>query len=264
MTRFEAVNPNKLADIIVDAQLGGYEIGKITDMLPLSIEQSYAVQVLVVARLLERGARVIGMKTGLTSLSKQRAMGMYESLYGYLLDSGLVQEGKPVSLSGLIHPRAEPELAFVMGKPLLGPGVTTEQALAATAEIKLAIELIDSRYRNFDFTLADVVADNCSAGKFLLSRKSFSPSAFDLTLMSVNFEKNGELLHVGTGAEVLGHPANVVAWLANKLYEMEGRGLSAGEIVLAGAFTPAVEIKPGDVVTATFAGADKLVLQCMK
>ncbi len=252
-----------LAEIVVAAQLGAYEINKLTLTAPLSITEAYQVQKKVVALIAERqGTRLIGKKTGLTSRSKQEAMGVHEACYGYLLENGLGKEGEALSLAGLIHPRAEPELAFVMGQSLTGPGVTGAQAMAATKEIKLALEIIDSRYRNFNFTLEDVVADNCSAGKLLLSEKGFSPAAHDLRLMGLTLEKNGVLLQTGAGAAVLGHPANAVAWLANKLYELEGVGLEAGDIVLAGAFTPAVEIQAGDKVVASFAGVGSLVLDC--
>ena len=259
---FAPTDLDKLANLVVDAQLGAYEIDKLTDIFPLTVEEAYLVQRKVVERLWQRGGRVVGLKTGLTSRSKQAAMGVHEPLYGYILDNTIGREGQPLSLAGLIHPRAEPELAFVLGQPLQGPAVSGAQALAATQEIRLALEVIDSRYRNYNFTLADVVADNCSSGKLLLSEKGFAPGAYDLRLMGLTLEKNGELIQTGAGAAVLGHPANAVAWLANKLYEIEGRGLEAGTIVLAGAFTPAVEVKPGDRVTAAFAGAGSLVLDC--
>lgn len=261
MTLISPPSLDQLVDIVLDAQLAPHEIEKLTNHYPLTIEQGYAVQRQLIERLVARGAKVVGKKTGLTSRAKQQAMGVHEACYGYLLDNTLYYEGKPLSLSGLIHPRAEPELAFVLAKPLKGPGVTGAQALAATQEIRLALELIDSRYQNFSFTLADVVADNCSAGKLLLSEKGFSPYAYDLRLMGLTLERNGDLAYTGAGAAVLGHPANAVAWLANKLYELEGKGLEAGEIVLAGAFTPAVELKPGDKVKACFAGAGELLLE---
>lgn len=252
---------DELTEIVLDAQLGPHEIEKLTDHYPLTIAEGYAVQRQLIAHLVARGAKIVGKKTGLTSRAKQQAMGVHEACYGYLLNNTIYYDGEPVSLSGLMHPRAEPELAFVLGKPLKGPGVTGAQAMAATAEIRLALELIDSRYRNFSFTLADVVADNCSAGKLLLSEKGFSPYQYDLRLMGLTLEHNGELVYTGAGAAVLGHPANAVAWLANKLYEVEGKGLEAGEIILAGAFTPAVAVKPGDKVKACFAGAGELLLE---
>jgi 2-oxo-3-hexenedioate decarboxylase len=260
MTTTSQSSLEELAEIVTKAQLGAYEIDKLTGNRPLNLKEAYAVQKLVVQRLEAKNGTVIGYKTGLTSRSKQAAMGVHEACYGYVLGKTLGKEGEPLSLTGLIHPRAEPELAFVMGKPLNGPGVTGAQAMAATAEIKLAIEVIDSRYKNFQFTLEDVIADNCSAGKLLLSDKGFTPYRYDLRLMGLTFEKNGELFFTGAGAAVLSHPANAVAWLANKLYEIEGRGLEAGDMVLAGAFTPAVEIKSGDKVLASFAGAGSLEL----
>ncbi|HEX2912103.1 MAG TPA: fumarylacetoacetate hydrolase family protein [Chloroflexia bacterium] len=262
MTTGELTGLDQLLEIVYGAYTGSYEIDKLTDKYPLSIEEGYAIQQKLIQRLVERGGKIAGKKTGLTSKAKQQAMGVHEACYGYLLADTLLEEGQPLSLGGLIHPRAEPELAFVLARPLSGPGITGAQALAATGEIRLALEIIDSRYRNFNFTLPDVVADNCSAGKLLLSKQGFTPARNDLRLMGLTLERNGELMYTGAGAAVLGHPANAVAWLANKLWEVEGRGLEAGEIVLAGAFTPAVEVKPGDTVEATFAGVGTLRLEC--
>lgn len=262
MTTARLTTQEQLVEELLNAQLGAYEIDKLSDTYPLTIEEGYEVQRKLIARLVKRGARIVGLKTGLTSKTKQAAMGVHEACYGYILDNTLGEEGQSLSLSGLIHPRAEPELAFVLGRSLKGPGVTSAQALAAIAEIRLALEVIDSRYRNFNFTLADVVADNCSAGKLLLSKKAFTPTGCDLRLMGLTLERNAELMQTGAGAAVLGHPANAVAWLANKRWEVEGRGLEAGDIILAGAFTPAVEIKAGDSIKASFAGVGELILNC--
>jgi 2-oxo-3-hexenedioate decarboxylase len=260
MTATSPLGLEQLVDLVLEAQLAPHEIEKITNYYPLTIVEGYQVQDRLIERLVERGAKIVGKKTGLTSRAKQQAMGVHEACYGYLLDSMLCYEGQPVSLAGLIHPRAEPELAFILNQTLRGPGITGAQVLAATREIRLALEIIDSRYQNFSFTLADVVADNCSAGKLLLSKKGFSPFEYDLRLMGLILEHNGELAYTGAGAAVLGHPANAVAWLANKLSET-GKGLEAGEIILAGAFTPAVALKSGDNVKATFAGAGELLLE---
>src|SRR5690349_631405 len=110
----------QLVEKLLNAQLGAYEIDRLSDTYPLTIEESYEVQRKLIARLVEQGARIVGLKTGLTSPAKQAAMGVHEPCFGYILDKTLGEEGQPLSLAGLIHPRAEPELAFVLGRPLQG------------------------------------------------------------------------------------------------------------------------------------------------
>jgi 2-oxo-3-hexenedioate decarboxylase len=179
-------------------------------------------------------------------------MGVHEAIYGYLLDAYLLRESDFVRTSELIHPRLEPELAFLMGERVQGPGATTAQVLAATRAVVPALEVIDSRYLNFKFRLADVVADNCSASRVVLGSEEVAPDGIDLRLQGMVLEKNGVLTDTGAGAAVLGHPASAVAWLANKLAAY-GEALEPGDVVMPGAPCEAVFVAPGDVVRVTFA-----------
>lgn len=242
-----------LAQRLFDAYEGRHDVVALTDELPdLSEADGYRIQRALLELFRGRGARVVGKKTGLTSKAKQVAMGVPEAIFGYLLDVYLIREPAVVRTAELIHPRLEPELAFIMGERVQGPGVTTPQVLAATRAVVPALEVIDSRYRDFKFKLADVVADNCSASRVVVGNTEVSPAGIDLRLQGMMLEKNGALADTGAGAAVLGHPASAVAWLANKLAET-GDCLEAGDLVMPGAPCEALFVAPGDTVTVTFA-----------
>jgi 2-oxo-3-hexenedioate decarboxylase len=241
-----------LARRLLDAYDRREEVVALTDELPdLGEAEGYRVQRALVELFRARGARVIGKKTGLTSKAKQVAMGVPEAIYGYLLDFYLIRDPAPVRIAELIHPRLEPELAFVIGERLRGPGVTTPQVLAATRAVVPALEVIDSRYLNFKFKLADVVADNCSASRVVLGANEVPLDGIDLRLQGMVLEKNGVLADTGAGAAVLGHPASAVAWLANKLAET-GECLEPGDLVMPGAPCEALFVQAGDEVRVTF------------
>jgi len=247
-----AAQVQALAQRLLEAYDRRMEIPALTDELPeLSAADGYRIQRALVELFRARGARVVGKKTGLTSRAKQVAMGVPEAIYGYVLDVYLLREGQPVRMAELIHPRVEPELAFIMGERVQGPGVTTPQVLAATRAVVPALEVIDSRYRDFKFRLADVIADNCSASRVVLGATEVPLAGLDLRLQGMVLEKNGVLADTGTGAAVLGHPASAVAWLANKLAEV-GECLEPGDLVLPGSPVEALFVAPGDEVRATF------------
>ena len=237
---------------LLEAYDGRRETSALTDELAdMSEADGYTVQNALMELFLQRGARVIGKKTGLTSCAKQQAMGVPDAIYGYLLDVYMLRDPGPVRTAELIHPRLEPELAFIIGERVQGPGVTTPQVLAATRAVVPALEVIDSRYVDFKFKLADVVADNCSASRVVLGREEVPLGDLDLRLQGMILEKNGELVDTGAGAAVLGHPASAVAWLANKL-AAHGQALEPGDVVMPGSPCEAVFVKPGDEVRVTF------------
>jgi 2-oxo-3-hexenedioate decarboxylase len=241
-----------LARRLLDAYDQRQETPALTDEFPdLSEADGYRIQWALMEQFRARGARVIGKKTGLTSKAKQVAMGVPEAIYGYLLDVYLIRDPAPVQIGELIHPRLEPELAFIIGERVQGPGVTTPQVLAATRAVVPALEVIDSRYLNFKFKLADVVADNCSASRVVLGEREVPLDGIDLRLQGMVLEKNGVLADTGAGAAVLGHPASAVAWLANKLAEV-GDCLEPGDLVMPGAPCEALFVQAGDEVRVTF------------
>lgn len=226
--------------------------GRITDEWPgLDLAAAYEAQDALVGRRTDRGERVVGVKLGLTSAAKQRRMGIDAPLTAWLTDTMVLAEGDAVTVSSLIHPRVEPEIAFVMGESLRGPDVTREQALAAVRSVHAGFEVIDSRYRDFSFALPDVVADNASASVFVISAGSVAPEALDLVAERCDLGIDGEVVDSATGAAVQGHPAEALALAANDL-AARGHAIDAGSIVLTGGLTDAVFLEPGSEYTAAF------------
>jgi 2-oxo-3-hexenedioate decarboxylase len=242
----------KWADYLLAAADERRAVPAITKTTELSIYQAYEIQELMLAKRLSRGERLVGAKLGLTSKAKQRQMKVNEPVYGWLTSSMTLPLEDPVPLDKLIHPRCEPEIVFTLGRDLCGPGVTAHDVLEATRTVSGGIEIIDSRYEAFSFTLADVVADNTSAARFVVGLSGIAPGAADLSLLGCVFEANGEILETAAGAALLGHPAECVAKLANHLGR-RGAKLTAGFTVLAGALTTATPINAGTHATATYA-----------
>ena len=225
------------------------------------VETAYRVQDAVVADRAGRGVAVVGAKLGLTSAAKQRQMKVDEPLYGWLTGDMAIDVGQPLPCGRFIQPRCEPEIAFLLGADLAGPHVTASAVLAATAAVCPAIDVLDSRFAGYSFTLPDVIADNASGAGFVLGGQATGPAGLDLRLTGVVLEKNGELVATAAGAAVLGHPAASVAWLVRAL-AARGRGLAAGQVVLSGALTEAVPVAPGDVVVARFDRLGSIELAC--
>jgi 2-oxo-3-hexenedioate decarboxylase len=235
------------------AELEKREVIRITENYPdLSIEEAYAIQERLVRLKLEAGFRIVGPKMGLTSRPKMQQMGVEEPIYGYIFDYMVAGNGE-LSMSELIHPKVEAEIAFVLGKDVEGPDVTAEEVLASTEYVLPALEIIDSRYKDFKFTLPDVIADNASSSRVFFGNQMKHPDKMELDLLGVTLKINGEIKDLGAGAAVLGHPANSVAMLANMLAR-KGQKLNKGEIILAGAITSAFMLTAGDSVVATFDG----------
>lgn len=214
----------------------------------LTVADAYAVQDAVLDRHRADGARVTAAKLGLTSRAKQRQMHVDEPLYGWLTDRMLLADGR-LTVSDYIQPRVEPEIAFLTGRELAGPALTAADVLAATSAVLPALDVLDSRFTGYRFTLADVTADNASAAGYVLGEPCGLDG--DLRLTGCAFERNGELIATAAGAAVMEHPAAAVAWFVGKLAQ-RGRTLPAGSIVLAGAWTEALPVAQGDVLSASF------------
>lgn len=232
-------------------------VSPITDEQALSYADAYAIQDRLLEKRLERGERLIGAKLGLTSRAKQKQMNVEEPVYGWLTDVMLLPNEEPFARTSLIHPRAEPELVFYVGERLAGARVTAQEVLRATEAVGGGIEIIDSRYENFRFTLPDVVADNTSAARFTLGTSRIAPESRDLCLLGCVFERNGEIEATATGAASMGNPAEAVAMLVRHLARRpEGgplpRALEEGFVVLAGGLTGAVFLEPGTHVSASY------------
>jgi 2-oxo-3-hexenedioate decarboxylase len=177
-----------------------------------------------------------------------KQMGVDTPVFGFLVDYFSVADGAEVRTSELIHPKVEPEIAFVLKHALKGPGCHIGTVLAATDFVIPAIEIIDSRYRDFKFDLKSVIADNCSSTRFVVGGRMTPVADLDLRTLGVVLEKNGQLVALGAGAAVLNHPATAVAMLANHL-GARGEELPAGSVILSGGITEAVAVAPGDHVS---------------
>jgi len=200
---------------------------------------------------LARGERHFGWKLGFTSAAKRAQMGVHEPVYGFLTDAMLVTR-LPLSLSGLIAPRAEPEIAIKLASPLAGQ-VTREEVLEATAEVRAAIEVLDSRFLAFKFGLLDVVADNTSAAMVLLGPQADSADQ-DWAAERVQLEIDGEVRASAHGAAVMGHPAEAVRWLASKT------PLSSGDWILTGGLTEAMPLRGIGELRARYSTLGELAL----
>jgi 2-oxo-3-hexenedioate decarboxylase len=238
-------------------------VARLTDDHPdLTLEQGFEIQLALRKRHLARGARLVGAKLGLTSRAKQAQMGLAAPVHGFLTDAMRLETGEPLVVSSLGQPRVEPEIAFVMSRDLAGPAVTATQVLAATEAVCPALEILDSRYPDYKFTLPDVVADNTSAGRFVLGAMLTPPAGVDLRLVGCVFERNGVLAGTAAGAASLGHPAAAVAALVRELAP-RGEGLVAGDVVMSGGLTEAVPVAAGDVVAARFDRLGMVELACV-
>jgi 2-oxo-3-hexenedioate decarboxylase len=244
-----------LANYLVSAEVEKREVVKITASLKpdLTVEEGYLVQEEIVNIKLIEGKRIVGPKMGLTSYAKMQQMGIEEPIYGYVFDYMLIENGGKVRLSEMIHPKVEAEIAFIIGEDIEGPGVTGAQVLAKTEHVLPALEVIDSRYENFNFTLPDVIADNASTSRVVFGTTLKKPEQFELDLVGATLSINGEIKELGTGAAVLGHPAHSVAMLANMLARKGGK-VRKGDVILTGGITSAVMLKFGDVVSGKFNG----------
>lgn len=237
-----------LAERLEACELQARDTTKITDDHPgMDWDDAYAIQDEILRRKLARGARVVGLKAGLTSHAKMKQMGVDTPVFGFLVDSFCVPEGAEVKIKELIHPKVEPEIAFVLKRALRGPGCHIGAVLAATDFVLPGIEVIDSRYRDFKFDLKSVVADNTSAVRFVVGGRAMRPDQVDLRTLGVVMEKNGQIVSIGAGAAVLGHPAAAVAALANHLGK-RGQEIPVGSVILSGGVTEAVSVETGDHV----------------
>ena len=242
----------RLCERVEGAQTRAYAIPKLTNEYPgMTLADSYAVQNELRQRFIEQGHKLVGWKAGLTSRAKMLQMGVDVPSIGFLTDRMARPENSAISVAGLIHPRVECEVAFVMKHELRGPNCTAEQVLAATDYVLPAVEIIDSRFTGFKFDLESVVADNSSSALFVGGGRARYAEDLDLRTLGVVIEINGEIVAMGASAAVLGHPAEAIAMVVNILAEM-GEVLPAGSFVMSGAITEAIAVKPGDSVIARF------------
>jgi 2-oxopent-4-enoate/cis-2-oxohex-4-enoate hydratase len=221
----------------------------------LGVEDAYHISQRLLQHRLADGEKLIGKKIGVTSKAVQDMLDVHQPDFGFLTDVMQIADGSIVSLarSGLIQPRAEGEIAFLLRKDLGGPNVTREEVLDATESVMPCFEIVDSRIRDWKIRIQDTVADNASCGVFVLGKTWSAPRALDLAAVRLNMFRNGRQAGSGLGSAVQGHPAEAVAWLANTLSRF-GIPFLKGEIILSGSLAPLVPAVAGDHFELTLEG----------
>ncbi len=251
----------KLAEHLENAELQAYEVIKITDDYPDMTDKDAAdIQWEIRRRKVDRGHKIVGMKMGLTSWAKMKQMGVETPCYGFLADYFSLPDGAEVPFDELIHPKVEAEIAFITNKELRGPDVTIDEVMAATELVVPAVEIIDSRYKDFKFDLISVQADNSSSTRFVVGSHSAAPNAFDWSTIGVVMQKNGEIVELGAGAAVLDHPAASVAMLAKMLHERD-EVIPAGTFIMTGGITAAVLVEKGDSICVRYQGLGTVTMK---
>ncbi|MBN9429295.1 MAG: 2-oxo-3-hexenedioate decarboxylase [Burkholderiales bacterium] len=241
-----------LAEHLEAAELNARDVTKITDDHPqMDWDDAYAIQDELRRRKEARGHRTAGLKAGLTSFAKMKQMGVDVPVFGFVSDYMSRPDGGEIRTSELIHPKVEAEICIVTKAPLRGPGCHVGAVLAATDFVVPAVEIIDSRYRDFKFDLKSVIADNTSASRFVVGSRMRSVDALDLRTLGVVLEKNGEIVAMAAGAAVLGHPLTAVAMLANHLGQ-RGQEIPAGTFIMTGGVTEAIAVAAGDHIAVRF------------
>ena len=236
---------NLYADILNKAMINRQPTSAISAAdAALNIHDAYAIQMVNIERALAQGEQVSGKKIGLTSLPMQNLLGVNEPNYGHLFQS-MNMTGKQIPMKRLLQPHADGEIAFVLKEDIVGPNATVEDVYRATDYVVGAIEIADSRVRDWKITLLDTVADNASAGLYVLGSKKVYLSDISLKDEKMKFYRNGQLTNEGSGSAGMGDPALCVAWLANKLSQF-GVVLKKGEVVLSGALSAITPVRHGD------------------
>ena len=242
----------QLAEHLENAELKAQDVTKITDDHPdMDWDDAYAIQDEIRRRKEARGNKTVGLKCGLTSFAKMKQMGVEVPVFGFVSDYMARPDGGEIKTAELIHPKIEAEICIITKAPLKGPGCHMGAVMAATDLVLPAVEVIDSRYRDFKFDLKSVVADNTSASRFVIGGRPKDLGELDLRTLGVVLEKNGEVVTMAAGAAVLGHPLAAVAMLANHLGARD-QEIPAGTFIMTGGVTEAIAVQAGDNVAVRF------------
>lgn len=242
-------------DELYQAMVERKTLRPLTERYPnITLENAYQISLRMLERRLAAGEHIIGKKIGLTSKAVQTMLGVGQPDFGYLTDKMAFNQGEEMPISSqLMQPKAEGEIAFILKKDLMGPGVTNADVLAATDCVMPCFEVVDSRIEDWKIKIQDTVADNASCGLFILGDQAVNPTKVDLATCGMVVEKNGSIISTGAGAAALGSPVNCVAWLANTLGQF-GIPLKAGEVILSGSLVPLVAVKAGDHMSLSIGG----------
>ena len=248
------VNLIEWSDKLLEAERNRVGMPPITEsIIDLSIKDAYLIQLEIVNEKLSQGHSITGKKIGLTSEAMQKLLKVNEPDYGHLLSNMEITNGQ-TERADYLKPRVEAEIAFVLKNPLKGPNITVDDVLNATDYVVGSIEVVDSRIENWQIKLLDTIADNASSAKYLLGHVKRTIEEVNLREIEMSLYKNGEQMNTGKGSDVLGDPAACVAWLVNRLADFN-IGIEAGEVVLSGALSAALEAEQGDIFVADFGEA---------
>ena len=242
------------ANLLREAALSGKFITPLRERFPdMDGDAAYAIQRCNHLRRIQNGARQVGCKIGLTARAVQQQLGVDQPDFGVLFDDMAYGDSEPVPMGKLHQSKVEAEIAFVLGRDLTMENPSFLDVLQAVDHALPAVEIVGSRIADWNIRFVDTVADNASAGAFVLGGSPRRLSDFDLRLCGMHMQRRGESVSVGAGAACLGHPLNAVTWLARTMVRL-GSPLRAGELVLSGALGPMVPVQAGDVFDVHIGG----------
>ncbi|NNE27175.1 MAG: 4-oxalocrotonate decarboxylase [Saprospiraceae bacterium] len=244
------INYHQIAERLDEAAFNAKATEQISNYRQLNIEEAYAVQAILIARRYIRGEKLTGLKLGFTSKAKMEQMGVHDMIWGRLTDGMLYKSGDELPKHRFIHPRAEPEIAFLFKKEV--DKILHEEDMVSYLEgVAVAIEIIDSRYENFKFSLEDVIADNCSSSGYVIGQ--WHTPTTPIRDIGINLSVNGTVEQEGNSNAILGNPIESLTAISRLALE-HGERIMPGHVVLAGAATSAIFIQKGQHIEAQAEG----------
>lgn len=255
------MNPiNQAAQELWNAQKAQKMIPPVRELITATdIDAAYAVQQINIQHRIDQGEKVVGKKIGLTSFAVQKQLGVDQPDYGILFESMQIENGGNLSFTDLMQPKAEAEIAFMIGKGLDGD-IDITDLIDAIEYVSASIEIVGSRVENWDIRITDTIADNASASHFVLGENKVHIDELDLPNCTMSMTKNGEIASEGIGSACMDNPLNAALWLA-RVMAKNGTPLKAGEILLSGALGPMVPIQKGDHFEASIQGLGSVNIQ---
>lgn len=248
----------KAAAVLAAARLNKTTCSRISDTYGItSIDDAYRVQEINTVLALESGRRIVGRKIGLTSEAVQKQLGVDQPDFGMLYADMEIGDGETIDISRLVQPKVEGEIAFVLKRDLPTEDTSLAELISSIDYVLPALEVVDTVIDNWDFTLADTIADNASSGLYVLGKTPISLESLNLELEGMLLHKNGELASMGVGAACLGNPLNACLWLARTMSQ-KGRPLLCGDVILSGALGPMVNVTKGDTISMSLTRLGKV------
>jgi 2-oxo-3-hexenedioate decarboxylase len=244
------MNNSQIANVLHNAAYAAKPVSQMAEAVNMSLDDAYAIQTRLLDKRIEAGEKLTGYKLGFTSKAKMKQMGVNDLIWGFLTDAMEIEPNSEVNLSKFIHPRAEPEIAFKITKDITSK-ISLSQVPEFIGSFAVAIEVIDSRYENFKFSLEDVVADNCSSSGYCVGE--WCPLIEHLDDLDLNLLFDDEIVQQGKTKAILDNPYASIVELS-RLATASGLILKQGQVILAGAATAAEWIKPNTKIKATLEG----------